>query len=129
MNTASISDLLASAAELDMGAFERFYKELSLLRAKRKGQKLLPAKEASLIERINLKFPEEKWARLQFLDWKLESGQLTHAEEVESLALTSEYEEFYVKRVEALAALAALRQVSIDELAGQFNLNRPVPNA
>jgi hypothetical protein len=129
MNTASISDLLASAAKLDMGAFDNLYKELSLLRARRKGQKILPTREAKLIEKINLKFPEEKLARLHFLDWKLESGQLTHAEEVESLGLAAEHEEFYVKRVEALAALAAMRQVSVDELAAQFNLNRPAPNA
>jgi hypothetical protein len=129
MNTATISDLVATAAKLDLGTFERLYQELSLLRAKRKGQKILPAKEASLIEKINQKFPEDKWARLQFLDWKMESSQLNGLEEAESLSLASEYEAFYVERVKSLAALASIRQVNINELAAQFHLNRPAPNA
>ncbi len=127
--TMTISDFVANAAKLDLGAFEKLYQELSLLRAKRKGQKILPAKEASLIEKINLKFPEDKWERLQFLDWKMENGQLTSEEETESLALASEYEDYYVERVKALAALANIRQVGIEELAAQFNLNSPASNA
>lgn len=35
----TITDFVANAAKLDMGAVEKLYQELSLLRAKRKGQK------------------------------------------------------------------------------------------
>ncbi|MBK8566324.1 MAG: hypothetical protein IPN76_24050 [Saprospiraceae bacterium] len=125
----TISDLVANAAKLDMGAFEQLFRELSLLRAKRKGQKILPAQEASLIDKINQKFPTDKWERLQFLDWKLENGQLNMEEETESLALAAEYESHYVERVKSLAALAAIRQIGVDVLASQFNLNSPAPNA
>ncbi len=121
----TISDFVANAAKLDMGAFEQLFRELSLLRAKRKGQKILPAKEASLVEKINQKFSIEKWERLQYLDWKLENGQLNNEEETESLALAAEYEGYYLERVKSLAALAAIRQVNIEVLAAQFNLNSP----
>ena len=125
----TISDFVTNAAKLDMGAFEKLYQKLSLLRAKRKGQKILPAKKASLIEKINRKFPEDKWERLQYLDWKLENGQLSNEEEAESLALAEEYESYYVEWVKSLTALATIRQVNMDLLAAQFNLNRPAPNA
>ena len=125
----TISDFVTNAAELDMGAFEQLFQELSLLRAKRKGQKILPTNEASLIKKINRKFPEDKWERLQYLDWKLENGQLSSEEEAESLALAEEFESYYVERVKSLTALATIRQVNIDELAAQFNLNRPAHDA
>ena len=125
----TISDFVTNAAKLDLGAFEKLYQELSLLRVKRKGQKILPAKEVSLIEKINKKFPSDKWERLQFLDWKLENRQLSSEEEAESLALAEEFESYYVERVKSLTALATIRQVNIDELAAQFNLNRPAHDA
>ncbi len=125
----TISDFVANAAKLDLGAFEKLYQELSLLRAKRKGQKILSAKEASLIEKINQQFPKDKWERLQYLDWKLENGPLSSEEEAESLALATEFENYYVERTKSLAALATIRQVSIDVLAAQFNLIGPAPNA
>lgn len=125
----TITDFVANAAKLDIGAVEKLYQELSLLRAKRKGQKILPDKEASLIEKINQMFPVDKWERLQYLDWKLENGQLNSEEEVESLALAAEYEAFYVERTKSLATLAAMQQVSIEVLAAQFSLNSPTSNA
>ncbi len=125
----TITDFVANAAKLDMGAFEKLYQELSLLRAKRKGQKILTDKEASLIEKINQMFPVDKWERLQYLDWKLENGQLNSEEEVESLALAAEYEAYYVERTKSLATLAAIQQVNIEVLAAQFSLNSPTPNA
>ncbi len=125
----TITDFVANAAKLDMGAFEKLYQELSLLRAKRKGQKILTDKEASLIEKINQMFPVDKWERLQYLDWKLENGQLNSEEEVESLALAADYEAYYVERTKSLATLAAIQQVNIEVLAAQFSLNSPTPNA
>ena len=127
--TMTISDLVANASKLDIRAFEQFYQELSLMRAKRKGQKILSGMEADLIEKINQKFPTDKWERLQYLDWKLENGQLTSAEEAESLKLATEYEGYYVERVKSLSELAAIRQVGIDVLVAQFNLNSPASNA
>ena len=125
----TITDFVANAAKLDMGAFEKLYQELSLLRAKRKGQKILTDKEASLIEKINQMFPVDKWERLQYLDWKLENGQLNSEEEVESLALAADYEAYYVERTKSLATLAAIQQVNIEVLAAQFSLNSPTSNA
>lgn len=99
------------------------------MRAKRKGQKILSGAEANLIEKINQKFSVDKWERLQYLDWKLENGQLNSEEEAESLQLAAEYEDYYVERVKSLAELAAIRQVGIDVLVAQFNLNSPASNA
>ena len=74
-------------------------------------------------------FPVDKWERLQYLDWKLENGQLNSEEEVESLALAADYEAYYVERTKSLATLAAIQQVNIEVLAAQFSLNSPTPNA
>lgn len=125
----TISDIVANADQLDTGAFEQLYKELSLLRAKRKGQKILSGMEVNLIEKINQTFPTQKWERLQYLDWKVENGYLSSEEEAESFALAADYEDYYVERVKTLAALASIRQLSIESLAAQFNLNSPAPNA
>ena len=117
-----IRDFVASAASMELDAFEHLYKELSLLRVKRKGQNVIPKSESGLIEKINKGFPHDKWERLQFLDWKSEFGSLTDDENNELLELAEQFESYSVERIKNLAELAKTRQIDIDQLAIQFGI-------
>jgi hypothetical protein len=118
----SVAEILNSAAGLDKKEFENLYKKLSVLRVQKQGTSVLDKTEATLLKNINKAFPADKWERLQYLDWKLEHNSLNKTEEQESLKLAEAYENYYVERVKNMAQLAALRQISIEELATQLGI-------
>jgi hypothetical protein len=112
----SIADIIKNVADWGVQDFENLYEKLSALRVQKRGAKVLNKAESKLLKQINKPFPPDDWERLKYLDWKLEYSELSEAEEVESLKLTEEYEIYYVERTKALAELATLRQVTIEEL-------------
>ena len=63
---------------------------------------------------------------MKYLDWKLEYNVLSENEEVESLKLAEAYEDYYVERTKAIAQLATLRQVTIEQLYEKLGINTPV---
>ena len=119
----SVTEILNSVEGLESHKFEQLYRELFTLRVQRKGFPLLNSVETELLNKINSEFDPKKWERLTYLDWKLEFSALTAKEELESLKLTETYENYSVERLKCLAQLAALRQISIDELMVQLGLN------
>ncbi len=121
----SVSEIIKSAAGLDIQDFENLYKKLSALRVQRHGNPTLSNAETKLLIQINTPFPSEKWERLKYLDWKLEFSALNEAEEVESLQLAETYESYSIERLKNLSDLAVLRQVSIEELSEQLGINTP----
>ena len=121
----SVSEIIKSAAGLDIQDFENLYKKLSALRVQRHGNPTLNNAETKLLSQINTLFPSEKWERLKYLDWKLEFSALNEAEEVESLQLAETYESYSIERLKNLSDLAVLRQVSIEELSEQLGINTP----
>ncbi len=119
----SVSEIIKSAAGLDIQDFENLYKKLSALRVQRHGNPTLSNAETKLLSQINTPFPSEKWERLKYLDWKLEFSALSEAEETESLELAEIYERYSVERLKNLSDLAALRHVTIEELSEQLGIN------
>ena len=122
----SVTEILNSVEGLESPIFEQLYRELFTLRIQRRGLPLLNNVETQLLNKINSEFDPKKWERLTYLDWKLEFSALTPKEETESLKLAEAYEKYSVDRLKCLAQLAALRQISIDELIGQLGLNPSV---
>jgi hypothetical protein len=116
----SVTEILNTAEGLELKKFERLYQMLHIQRMKRNGILLLNDTESTLLTEINKDFDIKKWERLQYLDWKLESGALTPKEEIESLKLAEAYENYSVERLKKIANLAMIRQISIDTLLEQL---------
>lgn len=116
----SVNEILKTTEGLELKKFERLYQMLNAQRAKRNGALLLNETESTLLTEINKDFDKKKWERLQYLDWKLESGALTLKEEIESLKLAEAYENYSVERLKKIAQLAIFRQISIDTLMEQL---------
>lgn len=125
----SVSEILNSAKSLEDKNFETLYKEMVSLHTTRHGRDTmdrLSTLESELLNKINMEFDEKKWERLKYLDWKLEFGALNVKEESESLRLAEAFENYSVERLKSLSQLAALRQVSVDTLIKQMDINLKV---
>ncbi|MCP4660504.1 MAG: STAS/SEC14 domain-containing protein [bacterium] len=78
--------------------------------------------ESELLEEINQGFPAEHWKRYGDLVAKRRAETLTAEEHAEMLAMIQVREEANVHRVECLAELAKLRQVSLRVLMDQMGI-------
>jgi hypothetical protein len=121
--TISVTEILNTAEGLETKSFERLYQKLNAQRIRRNGINVLNETESNLLSEINKEFDLKKWERLQYLDWKLETGALTEKEELESLKLAEAYESYSVERLKKVAQLAIIRQVSMDILLKQLGIH------
>lgn len=85
----------------------------------------LSAAETDLLLKINQGFAPAQQQRYDELLEKRDARTLTPAEYQELLDLTDQVEAFNVERVQALADLARLRQVSLPEVMRQLGLDTP----
>jgi hypothetical protein len=85
----------------------------------------LSAAETELLLKINQGFAPAPQQRYDELLEKRDARTLTPAEYQELLDLTDQVEAFNVERVQALADLARLRQVSLPEVMRQLGLDTP----
>jgi hypothetical protein len=108
----SIDELLSAANQLSEPDLEILVNQVLLLRARRKAP-VLPAAEAELLVEINQGVPPDLQQRYQVLAEKRDAETLTETEYQELLALSDRIEILAAQRVEALAKLAQLRQVSL----------------
>ncbi len=91
------------------------------------------AQEARLLQKINLGIAEPVWLRYRALRTRLhalqngaaEAAALSAEEYAELLRLTEQVEKANVERVQNLAELARLRQVSLPEVMRQLGLQPP----
>lgn len=119
----SVNEILKTTEGLEPKKFERLYQMLNAQRVKRNGASLLNEPESTLLGEINKEFDVKKWERLQYLDWKLESGALSPKEEIESLKLAEAYENYTIERLKKIAQLAIHQQVSVDTLIEKLGIN------
>lgn len=117
----TVSDLLDNASRLNSGDFESFYKALLTLRARRIAP-VLSQKETDLLEKIYQKLPSETLERYDLLTNKRRDDNITPAEYEELLALVSTVEQYNVQRLKFIVELAALRQMTAQELMEQLGL-------
>lgn len=111
----SVDELMQAANQLDSSDLDRLLQQVVILRAYRKAN-VLPLEEAQLLHKINQGIDPELRAQYQRLRGKLEAETLTDTEYNTLIQLSNQIEQFGAQRLEALANLAQLRQVSLSEL-------------
>lgn len=111
----SLDELIQAANQLNSSDLDRLLQEVVILRAHRKAN-VLPLEEAQLLQKINQGIAPELRAQYQTLRKKKEAETLTDAEYNTLIQLSNQIEQFGAQRLEALANLAQLRQVSLSEL-------------
>ncbi|MEB3164256.1 MAG: hypothetical protein VKK80_13595 [Prochlorothrix sp.] len=119
-----LTDLVQAAKQLNEADLELLLQQIAALRAQRRGL-TLPAHESDLLDRVNQPVPADLQAEYQILRAKREAETLTETEHQRLLDLSNQIEIFGAKRLEALALLAQLRQVSLPALMDQLGI--PVP--
>jgi hypothetical protein len=111
----SLDELIQAANQLDSSDLDRLLQQVVILRAHRKAN-VQTLEEAQLLHKINQGIDPELRAQYQTLRAKLEAETLTDAEYNTLIQLSNQIEQFGAQRLEALANLAQLRQVSLSEL-------------
>ena len=118
--------LVEAARQLPPPEFNQLLERLLAWREQlRHAATRLPADESSLLLKIGQGFAPAAQQRYDALLEKRDARTLTPAEYEELLALTDQVEAWNVERVQALADLARLRQVSLPELTRQLGLASP----
>jgi hypothetical protein len=117
----SLDELIKAADGLDASDLDLLLKQVVFLRARRKTP-VLPAEEAQLLLKINQGIPADLLANYQVLRKKREAETLVDAEYDSLIQLSNEIEQIGVQRLEALARLAQLRQVSILDLMATLGI-------
>lgn len=118
--------LLEAARQLPPPEFNQLVDRLLAWRAQlMNAAPRLSAAETALLLKINQGFAPAPRQRYDELLEKRDARTLTPAEYQELLALTDQVEAFNVERVQALADLARLRQVSLPEVMRQLGLDTP----
>ncbi len=117
----SLDELIQAAYQLDESDLDQLLQQVVVLRTRRKAH-VLPAEEAHLLEKINQRIPIELRAQYQVLRTKCEAEILTEAEHQTLIQLSNQIEQFGAQRLEALAQLAQLRQVSLPEIMATLGI-------
>ncbi len=120
----SFDELLKGVAQLDVPELERFVSRVLVLRAQRLAPSL--AKEESrLLEKINQGLSPAAQKRYEELTAKGRAEELTSGEHQELLERIDGIELADAERLRALAALAQLRDVSVDALMADLGIRSP----
>ena len=120
----SISDLLEATKQLSQSELEQFIEQILKLKAQRVAPSL-SEKESELLIKINQNLPQELQLIYQSLIKKRNQELLTESEYQQLLILTEQVEEHQAQRLEYLAKLAKIRQVSLTSLVKKMGL-KPV---
>jgi hypothetical protein len=111
----SLDELIKAANQLDETDLDLLLHQVVFLRARRKTQ-VLPEAEAQLLLKINQGISADLLAQYQVLRKKREAETLTDSEHDSLIQLSNRIEQIGAQRLEALAHLAQLRQVSLLDL-------------
>jgi hypothetical protein len=120
----SLDELIQAVNQLNEAELDRLLQQIVTLRAQRKAQ-ALPPEEADLLERINQGVPDDLRAAYQVLRAKREAETLTEAEYEGLIQLSNQIEQLGAQRLEALANLAQLRQISLPTLMEDLGIQTP----
>ena len=117
----SVDELVEAANQLNESDLNRFLQQVVTLRTQRKAS-VLSVEEAQLLAKINQAIPATLQEQYQRLRTKREEESLTSQEHSQLIELSKQIEQLSAERLEALATLAQLRQVSLSELMSQLGL-------
>jgi len=114
--------LLHAALQLPRSELEQFVTQLQILRLQYETARLTQS-EAELLLKINEGLPSAVQQRLDELIAKRRARALTSAEHQELIDLTEQSEKIDADRMQHLLALAALRNMSLDEVMQQLEIH------
>jgi hypothetical protein len=120
----SVDELLKAVDNLSEPDLDHLVDRALFVRARRKAN-VLTTEETVLLSAINQGIPSALHDRYEILLEKRDNETLTEAEYAELLAISNQIEAFGVKRIEALAKLATLRQVPLLKLMGDLGIQSP----
>jgi hypothetical protein len=118
--------LLHATLQLPRAELEQFVARLLVLSLQQDTSRLAQA-ESELLLKISQGLPPPTQQRLDELITKRQAQSLTPEEHQELIRLTEQSEKVDAERVQHLLALAALRNLPLDELTRQLGI-RPVPH-
>ncbi len=108
----SIDELIKAANQLNETDLNRLLHQIVVLRARRKTP-ILPEEEAQLLLKTNQGIPSDLRTSYQILREKREAETLDDKEYDRLIQLSNQIEQIGAQRLDALAKLAQLRQVSL----------------
>lgn len=114
--------LLHAALQLPRSELDQFVTRLLVLRIQHNTPRLTQD-EAELLLKINEDLPPSAQQRLDELISKRQTQSLTPAEHQELIHLTEQSERVDADRMQHLLVLAALRNVSLDEVMRQLGIH------
>ncbi len=117
----TFQDLLAGVEQLESKDLEAFVEKVLKLRAKRIAPSL-SEKETGLLEIANRPIAPAILSRFDELNEKRISENLNPSEHQELLKLVKDIEFLNVDRMEALAELAKIRDMSLEEIMQQLGI-------
>jgi hypothetical protein len=120
----SVDELLKAVDDLSEPDLDHLVDRALFVRARRKAN-VLTADETTLLSEINQGIPAKLHDRYEILLEKRDDETLTEAEYAELLDISNQIEAFGVKRIEALAKLATIRQVPLLKLMDDLGIQTP----
>jgi hypothetical protein len=120
----SPDELLHGVEQLDASELDRFVERVLAMQAQRRSTSL-SAEETQLLQQINLSISANTWQRYNELKAKRRDEKLSPAEHRELIATSNDIEKANVRRIQALAKLAVLRQTSLDVLMDKLGIIAP----
>jgi hypothetical protein len=120
----SVDELLKAVDDLSEPDLDHLVDRALFVRARRKAN-VLTTEETVLLSAINQGIPSELHDRYEILLEKRDDEILTEAEYTELLDISNQIEAFGVKRIEALAKLATIRQVPLLKLMSDLGIQNP----
>lgn len=122
----SKEDLLEAVEQLSLSELEGFFQDIIALTAKHHAPSL-SKDETELLLKINQGLSQDNQGRYQLLINKRNEENLTEQEYQELLELSDQIEIHQTQRLEYLAQLARLRQISLTDLMTQLSI-KPIVN-
>ncbi len=120
----SVDELLKAVDNLSEPDLDHLVDRALFVRARRKAN-VLTTEETALLLAINQSIASSLHDRYTALLEKRDDETLTADEHAELLAISNQIEAFGVKRIEALAKLATLRQVPLLKLMDDLGIQSP----
>ena len=120
----SVNAILTTVREMPIAELEQLVDQVIAIRAERVAPHLT-ADESALLARINQGLPAEDRARMRALIEKRDDETIAAEEWRELAALTDRLELLHADRLAALAELAKLRGVTLDEVMSQLGIQFP----
>ena len=117
----SFSDLVETAANLNVQEYERFLIKVNTRRAQKRPD-VLSKQETDLLKKIYSPFPLIKKERIAILNAKIWNSTLLENEHQELLQLIEEQENWAVTRMNHLAKLASIQNTDYATLVKQLGI-------